>query len=107
MTFITVLFVWLFTILGNFNYLLYYVHRISKPLGIYYYSPLYENEKADLRIEEIVGATIESGHIMFLTKWKHSKTLLLVESTVMNEIHPQLVISYYENLFSANLCFSF
>lgn len=63
---------------------------------------IYSNSHDDCQlysqIEEIVGAMFVFEHIIFLTKWKHSEDIRLVESRVMKKIHTQMVINYYEKI---------
>ncbi|XP_025419432.1 uncharacterized protein LOC112689795 [Sipha flava] len=77
----------------------------SKLLELTLFEPLttinndsYDNYQLYSQIKEIVGAIFEFDNILFLTKWKNSKDIRVVESRVMNRIFPQMVINYYEQI---------
>lgn len=50
-----------------------------------------------LEAEEILGATEQNGHILFLLKWKGHSDPELVYATEANIRIPQLVIKFYES----------
>ena len=50
-----------------------------------------------LDADEILGATEQSGHILFLLKWKGHPDPELVYATEANVRIPQLVIKFYES----------
>lgn len=77
----------------------YYVYRIStKKLKIYKYSCCCCGIQRGLEVDKILGKVFESGQRMFLVKWKTGEDIELVESHIMNQMYPQDVIAYYEDI---------
>lgn len=76
------------------------VHRITstKKLQIYKYSCRCNGIKRGLDVDKILGIIFESGQRMFLVKWKTEEDIELVESYIMNQMYPQDVITYYEDI---------
>lgn len=48
------------------------------------------------RPENMIGATVAQGEIMFLIKWKNTNKVNLVPKRIVNDRWPQIVIKFYE-----------
>lgn len=70
----------------------------TKKLKIYKYSCCCDGINRGLDVDKILGVVFESGQRMFLIKWKTEEDIELVESPIINQMYPQDVIAYYEDI---------